>query len=175
MRITNPRWAELFAAFCLVVVFFSNHLTFSKMRVFRNWDVFLATFGLEQNWGMFKDAYKYDGWYVMPGRTNYGDDVDVFSGKAVDWEKPKERKMYKNDRRRKYLTVLPSTAGKAILPYYARYICRSWNESHPYYERLEKFKIYRMVEPTMPEGQASTVKKTLVLDFSCWEQEQQKK
>ena len=99
---------------------------------------------------MFSPApYKEDGWYVIPGVLQDGEIVDLFTdGKPVSWEKPPLLSAtYKNDRWRSYMmNMWFEDESRGSLLYYARYLCRQWNKSHPYEKHVKSFEIIFMLK-----------------------------
>jgi hypothetical protein len=106
---------------------------------------------LDQTWAMFAPSpLKVNGWYVVPGRLRDGTVLDLFrNGSAVRWEKPSSvADTFRNWRWRVYMGLLPWH--REYAPGYARYLCRTWNQTHEGAQRLEVLDIVWVVERTLP-------------------------
>ncbi|HBL13133.1 MAG TPA: hypothetical protein DD379_17395 [Cyanobacteria bacterium UBA11162] len=126
---------------------------------------------LDQRWSMFAPfPSKEDGWYVIPGELKDGTEIDVFkNGKPVSWEKPSlVSATYPNERWRKYMMNLWSKKNEKHRLYYGRYLCRNWNSKHKGSKQLKNFKIYFMLEKTLPNYQPPDVKKVMIWKHNCF-------
>lgn len=159
----TPRWLNLTAAFFLAYVLLWNLGTLPASLLKRKVDVPLkikwlgSALRIDQQWNMFAPyPLKDDGWYVIPGTLVNGTEVDVFtSGRPVTWEKPGlVAYTYKNQRWQKYMMNLWSRDFSKFREFYAKYLCRSWNDRHNGGEKLDHFTIYYMKEDTRPDGEA---------------------
>lgn len=105
---------------------------------------------LDQLWNMFAPfPLKDDGWFVIPAKLRNGKEVDLFTeGKPVCWDHPKFcSKTFKNDRWRSFMmSLLFDDRNSVSLSNYASYLCKEWNESHPYEENLVTFEIIFMTK-----------------------------
>jgi hypothetical protein len=109
---------------------------------------------LDQCWNMFSRPILNDGWFVMPAKLDDGSEVDLMTdGGPLSWQKPESVSlMYESDRWRKFLFNLSNDDFQKHRQYYAYYLCRRWNATHPKSQALAMFKIYMMVETTMFNG-----------------------
>ncbi|HAG80213.1 MAG TPA: hypothetical protein DCL61_03355 [Cyanobacteria bacterium UBA12227] len=126
---------------------------------------------LDQRWSMFAPfPSKEDGWYVIPGELKDGTEIDVFkNGKPVTWQKPSlVSATYPNERWRKYMMNLWSKKNEKHRLYYGRYLCRNWNSKHKGSKQLKTFKIYFMLEKTLPNYQPPEVKKVMIWKHNCF-------
>lgn len=95
-----------------------------------------------------------DGWYVIPGILRDGGTVDARTGNPVSYEKPTwVSYTYKNQRWQKYMMNLWSRDNSEYRLGYGQYLCRQWNNNHPYEKQLMNFDIIFMLEKTPPPGQ----------------------
>lgn len=128
--------------------------------------------GVDQAWDMFSPyPLTADGWYVIPGQLKDGTEVDVFkNGAPVDWEKPPSlAAVYPNDRWRSYLmNLFLEEEGESYLPFYARYLCRNWNENHPEDQQLVSFDIYYMVKENSLENPSAPYEKVHLWHQECF-------
>jgi len=123
--------------------------------------------GLDQRWEMFAPfPAKDDGWYVIPARLKNGRRVDLYSGRNVDWSKPKYIALtIKNHRWRKFFEVLRQRT--FLLPGYADYLCRDWNRRHSPNESVEDLEIVFMVEWTRPNFAYFAPRELKLLHYQC--------
>ncbi|PSN13512.1 hypothetical protein C7271_22460 [filamentous cyanobacterium CCP5] len=112
-----------------------------------------------------------DGWYVIPGILKNGTEVDLFrQGKKVIWQKPDlVSKTYGNDRWRKYMLNIWLRDNADYRLYYGQYLCRKWNRDHFGGQQLDRFKIYYMLEETLPNYQPPKVEKVVLWEHYCFE------
>jgi hypothetical protein len=168
---------NLLVAFFLLYVFCWNLTTVSSFAMSER-VASLGTFlGLEQSWAMFAPyPLKEDGWYVIPGTLQGGQQVDLMpitrddfrSHQEVSWEKPQYLSgTYKNEQWRKYLANIWQTKYADQRLHFGRYICREWNARHTGTNRLETFQITYMLEETLPDYQPSTPEKVILWEHSC--------
>jgi hypothetical protein len=108
---------------------------------------------------------------VIPGVLRDGRHVDVFTGGSpVTWEKPASASaMYRNERRRKFMTNLARPSYEGYRRYYGRYLCRSWNRSHAGPDQLMSFDITFVAEETQPDNQPSTPAALTLWKHWCFE------
>ena len=104
--------------------------------------------GLGQRWAMFAPHPPLDdGWYVMPGRTEKGREVDVWRGGPVSWAKPADvAASYGHKRWNKYLDNLSRERYLYHRPLFGEYVCRRWNRAHAGQDRLLEFQMVLMLE-----------------------------
>jgi uncharacterized membrane protein YphA (DoxX/SURF4 family) len=128
---------------------------------------------LDQKWNMFAPyPMTEDGWYVAPGKLRDGTRVDVITGKAVDWEKPKSIfKYYGDSYQRKYMTnVWRDSSAKDLQAHYAKYICRKWNRlANPTRDRqLMSYNIFFMRKKTPPPGTEGKIEQIQLWEHECF-------
>jgi hypothetical protein len=130
---------------------------------------------LDQKWDMFApNPLKDDGWWVMPGQLLNGSEVDLFrGGQPVDWSKPALiAELYPDQRWRKYMRNLWSKDYKNLRVYYAKYLCRTWNNSHTGRQKLKTLQMIFMKEVTPKPGQPNpTPEKVEVWNHDCFKKE----
>jgi hypothetical protein len=127
--------------------------------------------GLDQQWAMFSRPFVDDGWFVFPGKLASGADIDVFrDGAPVSFEPPQLiAATYKGDRWRKYMTNVWSTANEKHRLPFGRYLCRTWNSSHPESERLETYEMVYMRQDTLPNGTKAPVQRVMIWRHECFD------
>ena len=135
-----------------------------------------AFLGLDQYWGMFAPSpSREDGWYVIPGKLEDGQQVDLMSithgdygMHRVSYEKPQDvPATYENEHWRKYLENLYSGGQSNHRLYFGQYLCRQWNGTHKGAETLKTFKIIYMREMTLPDYKQSELEKVDLWDHTC--------
>ena len=111
---------------------------------------------LDQRWNLFAPYPSLDdGWYVMPGRLADGSELDVFTGRAVSWDKPEVVSFHLgNERWRKFLMNLWAHNHAPLRRSYAQALCRSWNAEADADHRLERFQMFYLLEWTVVPGYA---------------------
>lgn len=151
-----------------------------KSKAFNSVDWISRLLRLDQSWSIFAPAPpRDDGWYVIPAKLKDGTEVDLLKdGQPVSWEKPSistRNAIYRNMQWRTYFINLNRNIGKALYPYYAKYLCRNWNARHKGDRQLDSFEIYFMNERTVPPGETQTVKKTSTFKQSCSDSDRSQK
>jgi hypothetical protein len=126
---------------------------------------------IEQYWNMFSPyPIKADGWFVIPGKLRDETKVDLFTdGGPVSWEKPPLLSaIYSNDRWRSFMmNLVYEEDTETALLHYARYLCRQWNETHPYEKQVMNFKIFFMLKINSLENPPKDYDKTLLWEHQC--------
>lgn len=130
---------------------------------------------LDQSWSIFAPAPpRDDGWHVIIGKLKDGSEVDLLrNGGSVNWDKPniKQRNaLYTNMQWRTYFINLNRAIGNKLYPYYAEYLCRTWNEQHQGNQQLESLEIYFVDERTVPPGETQTIERRSAWQESCSEE-----
>lgn len=97
---------------------------------------------VNQEWAMFApSANSYDGWFVMPAELPDGTVVDLWTGLAFTYEKPKlVSSLYVNARVRQFMNHYRTSPDTAVWHGFARYYAKCWNEEHPD-RRIRKMEI----------------------------------
>ena len=93
-------------------------------------DTIGITLGVDQRWDMFApNPLTYDGWWVIEGVLKDGRHVNVLHpDRPISYAKPASiADQLKDERWRKYLMNLSLHEYEPYRLYYARYLCRSWN------------------------------------------------
>lgn len=119
----------------------------------------------ERRWDMFADPWRADGWYVAPGHTDSGREVDAMHGGAVRWDRPPEvSAMYPTHRWRMYLVDLHRPGNAGLRPALAGYLCRRWNGTHG--DGLVRVAIHYLEQPTRLDG-PDPVRRIEVGEYRC--------
>lgn len=126
---------------------------------------------LDQKWTMFAPKpLVEDGWYVVEAEQRNGNKIDILrNGAAVDWKKPHGvNAHYRNARWRKLqMNLWDASLCRWRLPF-GQYLTRSWNENHPSPQQILRFRIYFMLEVTLPNGIAP-VERKLIWSHRCFD------
>lgn len=126
---------------------------------------------LDQKWSMFAPRpLTGDGWYVIEADRMDGRKIDLFRGGApVNWDKPRRvAPMYVNARWRKYMMNICQEELKDWRLFYGRYLTREWNSTHGGDQRISGFRIYYMLEETLPNGTTAPVRKLTLWSHRCF-------
>lgn len=129
---------------------------------------------LDQIWNMFAPyPLTEDGWFVVDAVDRANRHFDLFkNGGPVSWEKPEwVSSTYKNERWRKYMMNLWLRDYAGYRLYYGRYLCRSWNDTHPATEQVKTFDLVFMLERTLPDYQQSTPEKVILWSHDCFKRD----
>jgi len=126
---------------------------------------------ISQYWNMFSPPLRGDGWFVIPGLLKDGTEVDVYKkGGPLDWQKPQNvYGFYKNERWRKYMSILFDAQNQDQLMYFGKYLCYDWNSRHAGGRQLAEFEIYYMQEMSLPNYETSVPQKRLLWKHYCFE------
>ena len=113
--------------------------------------------GLQQKWLMFTpNTPRDDGWFVMPGRLADGRLVDLSPhGPELTWQKPARISAdFPSARWGTYMMnqITSSEANGSLRRAHVRWLCRTWNRTHPPAERLERVDVFFMHETSPPPG-----------------------
>ena len=126
---------------------------------------------LGQGWTMFApQPSRLDGWFVARGTTRNGRAVDVLRDQEgePDWKRPesleREHQTYRWERYRMFL-VQQSNA--KYRPYYARYLCRVWNNNPSHAEKISAVQIYFNAELVPPNYISRRADRELVVEETC--------
>jgi vitamin K-dependent gamma-carboxylase-like protein len=159
---TVHSWPVLdYACSFLVVVSFLDVLAWNiasvsgatSMQWMNKHDTFGNIVRLDQRWNMYAPApRKEHGWLVVPADLANGSQVDLFTGQAVSWEKPKDIGAYfGNDHWRRYLSNLFDDQDPQALQGYADYLVRNWNQYHREDQKIQAMTITFMRQETQPD------------------------
>ncbi len=175
LRYHTPLSAQALALYAFICVLIWNLTVLDKPVIkeqpewARRSSLFL---GLNQYWRMFApQPPDEDGWFVIPGKLFDGREVDIYrAGAPASFAKPLlVSAEYKNKRWHKFLENiwLAKNADKRL--YYGRYLCRQWNDTHSGNERLDTFKIYFVLEKTLPHYQTAPLEPVMLWEHHCWD------
>jgi hypothetical protein len=159
---TVQTWTILdVACSSIVVVSFLDVLAWNIASVsgnaFEQWmqkhDAYASVVRLDQRWNMYAPApRKEHGWLVVPADLANGAQVDLFTGQAVSWEKPKDIGAYfRDDHWRRYLSNLFDDQEPEALQGYADYLVRTWNQRHGEDQKVQAVTITFMRQETQPD------------------------
>ncbi|HEY6725095.1 MAG TPA: HTTM domain-containing protein, partial [Polyangiaceae bacterium] len=126
---------------------------------------------LYANWGMFApNPPNTSGWFVIVGERANGSEIDVWNDKdPVDWTRPElPSATYRSQRWRKFLDNITNSRHAVVRPYFLRWLCKDWNESHDEAERVRALTLYQMARTTQwPAKGYSEVKKNNLQRQGC--------
>jgi vitamin K-dependent gamma-carboxylase-like protein len=127
---------------------------------------------IDQLWNMFAPfPSKDDGWWVFPGQFMDGTPLDVLHPEraGVSYDKPEYiSETFPNIRWHKYDENLWSPQYSAARYQYGKFLCRSWNSTHPLKQNIRSFKMIFMLETSLPPGQTPTVEQHVVWQQNCY-------
>jgi len=130
---------------------------------------------LDQKWNMFApNPLKDDGWFVIPGKTIGGDEVDVFRSTPghrvpVSYDKPHPvRTQYRDQRWRKYMRNIYRKTWKDLRLYYGKHLCKVWNAEARGRDKLSSFEIIFVKEMTKPRGEEPVVSQVSIWKHDCF-------
>jgi hypothetical protein len=169
---TGCKTATCAVGACLFLVLAWNLCSVGALPAgLRRWLAPLKLLRIDQQWNAFAPApADGNGWFVFPGELSDGSAVDVLHPErtAVSYDEPADIALeYPNSRWRNYRQNLwlPQFADQR--PYYGRYLCRSWNHSHPPEQALKGFKMIYMLQPAAPLGQPRTMEQRVLWRQEC--------
>lgn len=171
LSVRLPLWLTLFCALCLTYVVVDNFgsVARSPIRIPTSVAPVGQLLNLRQNWKMFAPTPpRVYTWSVVEGKLRDGRKVDVWTGRPVTGEKPVGSQPWINNLRwRAYMRYLINERQRSLRPYFASYVCRSWNESHHASEALEEVTLYNLDEPISLDGSPREIRKTLLWQQLC--------
>jgi hypothetical protein len=166
------RWSTaVFGAGCMILVVLCNIATFRPLpfAIPQKLQWITPLLRLEQRWDMFAAPLTAGGWFVIPARLTSGAEVDLATMKpTISWDEPPlVADTYANARWKKYFMNIsvPPYAQHRLL--FGRYLCRSWNETHPGAQSLEAFKIYVMRQAVEPWRKPYPAQKQMLWQHEC--------
>ncbi|TVR00357.1 MAG: DUF393 domain-containing protein [Deltaproteobacteria bacterium] len=116
-----------------------------------------TAFRFGQSWKMFRTPVKWESHLVIDATLSDGRRVDLYGGrgridagsaKALTWSPPERgeaRAHWASYRWRRYLTSYRNRDHREARLHYGRYVCRRWNGLHEGEDRLDRFRVYRVV------------------------------
>lgn len=106
---------------------------------------------LYANWGMFApNPPNTSGWFVIVGQRANGTELDVWNDNdPVDWSRPElPSATYRSQRWRKFLDNITNSRHAVVRPYFLRWLCKDWNESHDETDQVRTLTLYQMARTT---------------------------
>jgi len=161
LRLKLSRAGSIAAGICLIYITLWNIRTVNYARFSYIFPARLDFIGeilrIDQQWNLFAPYPSLEhGWYVLDAHLVDGKEVDIRTGKAVNWDRPSLVSVtYVNERWRKYLMNLWTGQYAAYRPGYSRYLRRTWDEAHPASQRLATLEIYFVLQTALPNYQVS--------------------
>lgn len=125
---------------------------------------------IDQQWRLFSPYPPVDdGWLLGIGMKSDGSEVDAMRGRgSVSYERPASvAAYYGNERWRKYFFNIVSTEYPPYQEYYADYLCRAWNDTHPASEQLDQVTLIYMLEKTPPPN--SVPPEAIAQELATWD------
>jgi hypothetical protein len=98
------------------------------------------------------DPNKEDGWWVIVGETESGQQLDPFTGKTPTFDKPADLASRFDRFWRKYLDRIRLKKNSEYRLYFGKYITRKDHRATPPGQRLARFGFYYVKELTQPPG-----------------------
>lgn len=129
------------------------------------------TLGINQRWTMFAPRPSHaEYWYVIRGQLENGESVDVYRMTKGEpkWEKPADPfSVFESRRWRKFLERLPEDKYGRLRLFYARYLCRKWNEQAARGEKLSTLEIGIYRELKQANYQPAKFSKRILRKHDC--------
>lgn len=126
---------------------------------------------LGQGWTMFApQPSRLDGWFVARGKTRDGDVVDVLHNREgePDTKRPESlAREHSTYRWEHYRMFLLDPANAKYRPYYARYLCRVWNDDPSHADKISAVEIYFNGELVPPNYLSRRTDRELVVEETC--------
>jgi predicted DCC family thiol-disulfide oxidoreductase YuxK len=171
LTVNQPLWAMLLCAFFLVFVVVDNFgsLKRSPIRIPGKLATIGQFFNIHQAWRMFAPSPpRASEWYVVVGKLRDGSEIDLFTHHRVSWDKPENIVPWmKKNGWREYLRHLGGERYPALRPYFARYVCYSWNKAHDDGQRVDEVTVYKLEEPIQLTGPAKEASKSKLMQQPC--------
>lgn len=174
VKINLNRAEKAFGCFILALVVGWNIEGYVEDRdwyIGSPFDEIMFTLQLNQGWAMFAPhPQRSDGYWVMDGNLKNGKKWDALNDKEVNFDRPADMyATYKSEDWRKFQDNLQGSRDDKYLLAFGRYLCRTWNNSHPESEALNTFKLFFMQEFTKsPQEPPAKVEKVLLWNHSCF-------
>ncbi|WP_458188683.1 hypothetical protein [Haladaptatus sp. NG-WS-4] len=116
----------------------------------------------ERRWDMFAPEPRgTDGWYVVPGRLESGEQTDALQRSPVRWSKPPDvSETFPSHRWLVYLLDLQRGENADLRSHFADYLCHRWSTTHE--DDLVYVTVYYVEQPTRLDGPEPTHRVALV-------------
>jgi hypothetical protein len=174
----GPRWQRVAAIFIVAVAGW-NLTTIHALppQTFSLLSPVLRNLRIDQYWNMFAPSpLKDDGWMVVLGTLADGSEIDLLhpDRDTPAFTKPHQySQTHENVRWHTYRGRLYDLEFAGHRPYFAKYLCRSWNrdkigDSPLRDRRLLRFQILYFVERTLPDYQAPDVRREVLWSHECF-------
>jgi hypothetical protein len=173
-RFTTGRLAQAFAGAMLFVVLAWNLASVGALpqRLSKAIVPPLRLLRLDQAWdlsALFPAAQ--DGWYVVPAELVNGLEVDLLQPQRehIDYTRPAHlADTFSNLRREAYLERLADPHWQSSRPYYADWLCRSWNDTHPPAQGVKTLRIVYLLETAADTGQNPQPEQRVIWRHNCF-------
>jgi predicted DCC family thiol-disulfide oxidoreductase YuxK len=166
-----PRAAQFVAAAFVVLVLAWNAVTVPQPPPAAARFLAPLVLPLRLDQGTFASAARPlhdDGWYVIPGALADGTELDLRTGRPVDWRKPGNvAAVEPNARWRAFHTRYWHESLADDRKHYGEWLCRKWNADAADGERLNALKVIYMLELTPPPGGAPGIEQRVLWRQSC--------
>ena len=128
---------------------------------------------IHQHWKMFAPSpLRNYQWYLVEGRLRDGQELCLLNGVSVSCRQPgNDIPSLKNYRWRTYWRYVASDSEKELRPYLTRYICDSWNNSHPEGKALNDIAIYKLRKPLPLDGSTVPPERIQLRKDQCFAKE----
>jgi hypothetical protein len=170
---------NVFAAFCLLVVFGWNVATASAFTMPAASRPVAYGLGLYQTWDMF--APRPPGatrWYVIRGVLQDGQEIDLLTPivygdlsivRPVSWEQPDDivDAYYKDKYWRKYFDAIVGDDNANERRELASYTCRTWNAHYSGDASLARVELFTMSVQTLPDNTPAPTRRATVGEYRC--------
>lgn len=124
---------------------------------------------IDQRWDMFApEPSKRDGWLVFPGELEDGQRIDLRKPDGqLDWQRPQPPNKHRNVRWHSYEWRLLELKSEALFLAYGRYLCRQYNADASAGQRLQRFDMVYIIEPSPPPGESSRPERRTAWRHQC--------
>ena len=169
---TGPGAQRVAAVFLFLVLAWN----LNSIQILPSWIAAIETpvfrlLRIDQNWGMFAPyPLRDDGWFIVPGVTADGRDVDMLRpDEPLSYSKPEYISQTHETpiHWRTYRGRLWERAYAHHREHYARYLCRDWNIRAAPDNRVLSLKLIYMLERTLPPGQSPTIEQRVLWRHDC--------
>jgi hypothetical protein len=97
------------------------------------------------------DSRGNDGWYVVPGRLESGEEIDALHRRPVTWDRPPDlAATFPSHRWFVYLLDLLAPRNQPLREPFADYLCRRWNTKRS--PDIVNLSIHYVEEPVRLDG-----------------------